>query len=72
MPDPLDVSPDAARHAAGGAELDPTGIAPMMEIMGTAFQIMTAARVSGFSPEQSFRLALEWFLTMTKMSAERD
>lgn len=70
--DEADVSPDAARSRPGGAELDPTGITPVMEIMRTAFQFMTAARASGFSPDQSFQIARDWLTTMTRASTERD
>lgn len=82
MPDPLDapnygddgslLNPDAARSRPDGSELDPTGITPIMEIMATAFQIMTAARVTGFSKSQSFTLAHDWFIAMHKASLERD
>lgn len=72
MPDPLDVSPDAARQAAEGSELDATGLTEMMSIMRSAFQVQTAAKLTGFSESQSFRFALEYFTTLMRMNVEQN
>lgn len=72
MPDPLDVSPDAARQAPGSAELDPTGLDGMTDIMVSARQVASAARIAGFTPDQALQFARDYFTTMLRISIERN
>lgn len=78
MTNPDFVDPSVGDGALGrypnlssDAELDSTGLTEMMSIMRSAFQVMTAAKLSGFSENQAMQFAHDYFITMMRMSAER-
>lgn len=49
---------------------DATGLDGVMDIMRGAFQVMTAAKLTGFSDPQAFQLTRDWFTTMMRISAD--
>jgi hypothetical protein len=54
-----------------GAGFDATGLDGVMDMMRGAHQIMAAAHLSGFTPDQSFQFARDFFTTMMRMSIEQ-
>ena len=65
------TSPDAARMAPDGAQLDATGLAELMGVMTTVFQVWTAAKLSGFSDGQAFQLARDHYAMVMHMIIEQ-
>lgn len=49
---------------------DATGLDAVAGVMRGAFQVMTAARLTGFTDAQAFQLSRDWFTNMMRMSAE--
>lgn len=49
---------------------DASGLDGVMDIMRGTFQVMTGAKLSGFSDSQAFQLARDWFTNMMHISAE--
>lgn len=50
---------------------DATGLEGVMDIMRGAFQIMTGAKLAGFSDPQAFQLTRDWFTNMMHISLEQ-
>lgn len=48
---------------------DPTGLEDITEILTAAYQVYSAARISGFSDGQAFQFGRDYFTTMMQMAA---
>lgn len=72
MPDPLDVSPDAARNYPGNGDIDRFSLSAEVDLMTSALQWRAAARIAGATEQEAFRFALHYFETMMRIAAERE
>ena len=70
MPMNPDFEDPAQDDQPGGDGFDATGLDAMLDIMRGAFQVMTAARITGFSEQQAFQLSRDWFTNMMRFSHE--
>lgn len=65
-----DVGPDDPLDNNPG--FDATGLDGVMDIMRGTFQVMTGAKLVGFTDAQAFQLCRDWFTNMMRISAEAE
>lgn len=67
----MTIPSDPANDGADDPGFDSTGLDGIMDIMRGAHQIMSGAMLVGFTDQQAFQLARDFFTNMMRMSIEQ-